>query len=208
MPLKKLKNPNHPKAGSTTKVEPIRDLATIKAIKQNLSSHPRDLCLFTLGINTAYRANELLSIRVGQVAHLKPGDELDLKQSKNGRYRLTTLNKTAVRAIQDWLAVHPDPEPEAPLFVSRRTRKALTVSPFINMVKSWCREAGLKGNYGSHTLRKTWGYHQLRGNTKTPPHLVLPLLMEAYGHARQQQTLDYLCIQSDEVASLFMQVEL
>ncbi len=208
MPLNRLRNFNHPKAGSTTKVEPIRDLAAIATIKKHLSGKPRDLCLFTLGINTAYRANELLSIRVGQVAHLEAGDSLSLKQSKNGHYRTTTLNVTAASAIQQWLMLHPDPADRAPLFPSQRTRKALTVSPFINMVKSWCREAGLKGNYGSHTLRKTWGYHQLRGNTKTPPHLVLPLLMEAYGHARQQQTLEYLCIQSDEVASLFMQVEL
>ncbi|EAQ04955.1 DNA integration/recombination/invertion protein [Pseudooceanicola batsensis HTCC2597] len=189
-------------------MEPIRDLAAIAEIKKKLSGRPRDLCLFTLGINTAYRANELLSIRVGQVAHLRAGDVLSLKQSKNGRYRTITLNGVAVEAIQTWLEHHPKPEENAPLFWSQRTRKSLSVSPFINMVKGWCAEAGLKGNYGSHTLRKTWGYHQLRGNTKTPPHLVLPLLMEAYGHARQQQTLEYLCIQSDEVASLFMQVEL
>ncbi|SEM89007.1 tyrosine-type recombinase/integrase [Palleronia pelagia] len=208
MSLERLRNSNHPKSGSTTKVEPIRDLAAIAEIKKKLSCRPRDLCLFTLGINTAYRANELLSIRVGQVAHLRAGDVLSLKQSKNGRYRTITLNGVAVQAIQTWLGHHPKTEEGAPLFWSQRTRKSLSVSPFINMVKGWCAEAGLKGNYGSHTLRKTWGYHQLRGNTKTPPHLVLPLLMEAYGHARQQQTLEYLCIQSDEVASLFMQVEL
>lgn len=208
MALQRLKNSNHPKKGSTTKVEPIRDLDAIKTIKENLGANPRDLCLFTLGINTAYRANELLSISVGQVAHLNVGDSLSLKQSKNGRYRMITLNGNAVFSIQNWLQHHPRPEPDIPLFLSQRGRKALSVSPFINMVKGWCAEADLKGNYGSHTLRKTWGYHQLRGNFKTPPHLVLPLLMEAYGHARQQQTLDYLCIQSDEVASLFMQVEL
>lgn len=209
MSLIRLRNSNHPKKGSSTKVEPIRDLAAIAEIKKNLSERPRDLCLFTVGVNTAYRANELLSIRVGQVAHLKAGDSLSIKQSKNGRYRRITLNGIAVAAIQNWLEHHPKTGDDlAPLFISQRTRKSLTVSPFINMVKGWCADAGLKGNYGSHTLRKTWGYHQLRGNTKTPPHLVLPILMEAYGHARQQQTLEYLCIQSDEVASLFMQMEL
>lgn len=189
-------------------MEPIRDLRAIAAIKTALSQKPRDLCLFTLGINTAYRANELLSIRIGQIAHLKAGDSLSLMQSKNGQYRRATLNGVAINAVQCWFARHPAPASDAPLFMSQRTRRALTVSPFINMVKGWCADAGLQGNYGSHTLRKTWGYHQLRGNTKTPPHLVLPLLMEAYGHATQQQTLEYLCIQSDEVASLFMQVEL
>ena len=208
MPLKRLPNPNHPKKGSSTKVEPIRDLNAIARIKSDLAGKPRDLCLFTLGINTAYRANELLSIKVGQVAHLSAGDSLSLLQSKTGKYRRATLNAVSVSAITELLKVHPNATSDAPLFFSQRTRRALSVSPFINMVKGWCVKAGLHGNYGSHTLRKTWGYHQLRGNTKTPPHLVLPLLMEAYGHATQQQTLEYLCIQSDEVASLFMQMEL
>ncbi len=56
----RIKNPNHPKKGDCIKVEPIRTKKAIKKIKKILS--PRDRCLFTLGINTAYRANGLLSI--------------------------------------------------------------------------------------------------------------------------------------------------
>lgn len=201
-------NANHPKKGSTIKVEPIRDLKAIKRIKKLREDAPRDLCLFTLGINTAYRANELLSITVGQVDYLRPGDVLDIKQTKNKRYRPTTLNAAAVASIDAWLAHHPNPKGDELLFPSQKGGGAIQVSSLVRMMKSWCADAGLKGNFGSHTLRKTWGYHQLRGNTETAPHLVLPLLMEAYGHATQRQTLDYLCIQSDEVANLFMQVEL
>jgi flagellar motor switch protein FliM len=49
-----------------------------------------------LGINTAYRANELLSLRVSQVRGLEVGDVLDVKQSKSDRNRLVILN---VRSI-------------------------------------------------------------------------------------------------------------
>ena len=66
------------------------------------------------------------------------------------------------------------------------------------MVKTWCQRAGLKGNYASHTLRKTWGYWQ-RIERNTP----IPLLMEAFGHATQQQTLRYLGIQSEEIAAIY-----
>lgn len=200
-------NPNHPRKGSSIKVEPIRNRDAIERIKQHLADQPRDYCLFVLGINTAYRANELLSITCGQVAHLAPGDVLDLKQSKTKKHRAATLNHAAVAALRSWLAKHPDPRDDAPLFRSR-TGRALTVSTVSNLVKRWCAEAGLHGNYGSHTLRKTWGFHQLRRNTETKPHLVLPILMQAYGHTSQEQTLEYLCVQSDEVARLFMQVEL
>ena len=208
MTVAALKNPFRPSPGSSIIVDPIRNLTAIIAIKENLQRHPRDLCLFTFGINTAYCGGELLSLRIEQVAHLRPGDRLNLKQSKTGKYRDATLNRAVITATQNWLAVHPDPRPQAPLFLSRRGNMALGVPALNHLVKKWCTEIDLPGNYGSHSLRKTWGYHQLRSNTVTPPHLVLPLLMEAYGHARQQQTLDYLCIQSDEVASLFMQIEL
>ena len=80
MPFPKGQNPNHPAAGSTIKVEPIRDKKAIARIKKILADRPRDLCLFTLGINTAYRANELLSLKVRQVKNLQAGDVLDLKQ--------------------------------------------------------------------------------------------------------------------------------
>ena len=62
-PIAEIKNPNHPKKGSAIKVEPIRDKKAIDRIKKQLRDSPRDLCLFILGINTAYRANELLAIK-------------------------------------------------------------------------------------------------------------------------------------------------
>ena len=77
----------------------------------------------------------------------------------------------------------------------------LTVSTVNNMVKAWCKEINLKGNYGSHTLRKTFGYHQrVTFNTE------LPLLMACFNHSTQKQTLDYLCIQADEIKDVYMNV--
>lgn len=202
-----MNNPNHPKQGSAIKVDPIRERHAIQAIKHSLEDRPRDLCLFTLGINTAYRANELLSLTCGQVAQLSAGDLLTLRQTKTKKHRSITLNRAAAGSIKHWMHDHPYPNNDAPLFWSR-SGGALTVSTISTMVKAWCREAGLQGNYGSHTLRKTWGYHQLRHNRSTPPHMVLPILMSAYGHRTQEQTIAYLSIQPDEVARLFLEVEL
>jgi integrase len=195
MPFPKGQNPNHPTAGSTIKVEPIRDKKAIARIKKILADRPRDLCLFTLGINTAYRANELLSIKVGQVKNLKAGDVLDLKQRKTHKYRPVTLNQTAIAAIGNWLNAG-QLQNEDYLFTGQRG--CLTVETVSTLVKAWCRDVGLKGNYGSHTLRKTWGYWQRleRGTA-------IPLLMEAFGHATQQQTLAYLGIQSNEIAAIY-----
>ena len=203
------RNANHPKPGDTIKVEPIRSLDSIDRIKQILFRKPRDYALFVVGINTAYRASELLSIRVGQVRHLRPGDRLEIKQRKTKKYRAVTINGACYHAFKLLLA---DLEfrdgrhwqnDSAFLFAGRLPDRPLLVSTVNNLVKYWCRTAGLNGNYGSHTLRKTWGYMQ-----RTQQDTAVPLLMTAFGHATQQQTLAYLCIQDEEIKSIYTSLEL
>lgn len=197
---------NHPRRGSSIKVEPIRDLDAIREIKDELieAGKWRDYCLFTLGINTAYRASDLLSLTIGQVEHLQPGDLLEIKERKTRKYRAATLNHAAWVALDDWLRVHPDRDNSAaPLFQSAQGHAALTVSTVTRMVKRWCRTIGLHGHYGSHTMRKTWGYHQRKDNDAP-----LPLLMRAYGHATEAQTLNYLHIQERDLRDLFLGLDL
>ncbi|MEE8044295.1 MAG: tyrosine-type recombinase/integrase [Thermodesulfobacteriota bacterium] len=88
------------------------------------------------------------------------------------------------------------------MFLSKKGR-ALGVPALNRMVKKWCRNIGLNENYGSHTLRKTWGFQQ-RTLKKTP----IPLLMDAFGHSSQQQTLEYLCIQEEEIQVLYTKMVL
>lgn len=191
-------NPNRPPRGSSIKVEPIRDLEAVGRIKAMLADTPRDYCLFVTGINSAYRASELLSITVRHAEALRPGDRFELKQAKNSKYRAITINNNVADAMGRCLDWHPTGEADAPLFWSRKSRTALCVPSLTRLVKCWCAELGLRGNYGSHTLRKTWGYHQRKTYDKP-----LSLLTRAYGHASEAQTLEYLCIQPEEFDELY-----
>jgi integrase len=189
-------NQNHPRPGSTIKVEPIRDLKDIKLIRRLLADKPRDECLFTLGINTNLRASDLVRITAGQVRGLKEGDEIELKEKKTGKARRITLNKAVIASIRRLLASR-DYRDEEPLFIGQRGN-ALTVQSVHRLVKGWCRMAKLKGNYGSHTLRKTFGYHQ-----RVTFGVGLPELMVVFNHSSQAQTLQYLCVQPDEVRNIY-----
>jgi integrase len=95
----------------------------------------------------------------GQVRNLRPGDDLVIKEKKTAKERRITLNGVAVASIRALLAsraYHDD----APLFASKKGGNALTVQSVNRLVKSWCQQINLNGNYGSHTLRKTFGYMQ------------------------------------------------
>jgi integrase len=154
--MKKGQNTNRPAKGSQIKVQPITKLKDIKAIKRSLVDKPRDFCLFVLGINTNLRASDLTKITVGMVKDKKAGDDLELKEKKTGKTRRITLNKSAVGAIQALLLT----DNQKHLFSSQRGSGPLLTPSINRLVKSWCKSINLKGNYGSHTLRKTFGYHQ------------------------------------------------
>jgi integrase len=116
---------------------------------------PRDFCLFIVGINTNLRASDLLNLTAGQVRGLKPGDDIEIKEIKTHKPRRITLNKAGINAINALLASRPYDDQDK-LFQGQRG--PITVSYFNRLVKSWTKALNLRGNYGSHTLRKTFCY--------------------------------------------------
>jgi integrase len=194
MAFAKGENPHRPRKGDAIRVEPIRSKKHIHNIKKILADKPRDLCLFTLGINTAFRANELLAIKVEHVRYLEVGDLLTIKQRKTQKYRAVVLNENVVASIQSYLQRIPLAD-EAHLFTG--LRGCLTVPTVNRLVKTWCASVGLKGNYGSHSMRKTWGYWQRQNGAD------ILNLVEAFGHATQRQTMAYLGLQPEDVMKLY-----
>jgi len=192
---------NHPKKGSVLKVGPVRERKDIDRIKAVLADQPRNLALFMLGINTNLRASDLVNLKTGQVMILTPEQSFEIREKKTGKLRRLTLNKGALKAVHEWIRIG-GLKPDDPLFLSQRNWKALTVSSVNRLVKSWCKAAGLKGQFGSHSLRKTWGYHAWKAG------IDLPRLMVIFNHSSQKQTLDYLCIQAEEIQEVYLKVEL
>lgn len=190
---------NHPKSGSTIKVEPIRDVKDIKAIKKLLAGNLRDLAIFTVGVNTNLRASDLVKLKVGDLKYLNPGEAFELREKKTQKKRTITMNKSVYGAIQSLLVTMPDANDEDYIFPSRKGRGPLTVSYLNSLVKEWTGMVNLRGNFGSHTLRKTFGYiHRTVFRTD------IPTLMTLFNHATQKQTLDYLCVQPDEIKDAYL----
>ncbi len=194
---RKRTNSNAPRKGAKIKVEPIRNLKDIQLIRRMLQEKPRDLALFTIGINTNLRASDLLRLRVYQVRDLEAGGSIEINEKKTGKARRLILNRACVQVIRNLLetaSYHPGEH----LFKSQKSGEELKVSSVHNLVKAWCKAIKLKGNYGSHTLRKTWGYHQ-----RVTYRVDISTLMVCFNHATQKQTLDYLCIQPEEITNVF-----
>jgi integrase len=197
--MKPVKNPNHPKKGSHITVDPIRKLKDVKAISRLLSDNPRNLLLFTIGVNNGLRVGDLLKLKVNDVANMKVGDTLVIQESKTKKNNILVVNKAAHKALKNYLnKVKPDIEDH--LFASKKAKgSSLKIETVNRLVKEWCKAINLKSNYGAHTLRKTFGYIQ-----RTVYGVGFEVLAKRFNHSSPAITMRYLGIEDKEVHDILM----
>lgn len=198
--MEKGQNFNHPEKGSRIEVEPIREEKDIKAISQLLSGNPRDLLLFSMGINNGIRAGDLLKIKVGDIRYLKPGQVHQIIESKTNKKNVVVVNKSVRKALDNYLSQGERKEDHHFLFQSRKgDNSSLSVQSVHALIKKWTGTINLKGNYGTHTLRKTWGYQQ-----RVKYGVGFDVIAKRYNHSDPKTTMVYLGINDKEVHSILM----
>jgi integrase len=196
--MKKGQNANHPKKGDRVAVDPIRSIKDIRAISALTSKNPRDHLLFVMGINNGIRAGDLVKLKVRDVIEKKVGDTLLIKESKTGKNNILVINKTVHKALNFYFETLKT-DNDAFLFASRKGNGHLQSQAVSKMVKKWAEAINLKGNYGAHTLRKTWGYIQ-----RTVHGVGFEILCKRYNHSSPAITMRYLGIQDKEVHNILM----
>ena len=194
--MKKGENYNRPKNGSRIAVDPIRRMKDIQAISKLLSDSPRNHLLFVMGTNNGLRTGDLLKLKVGDVRYMKIGDTLAIREGKTGKRNILIMNKTIYKSLQIYLE-KIRPGDEDCLFASRKGERAVTVQRVNNMVKEWTGRINLRGNYGAHSLRKTWGYVQ-----RTVFGVGFEILCKRFNHSIPAITMRHLGIEDKEVQNI------
>jgi len=192
-------------------VEPIRDRKQIARIKNLLRGQRRyrDLLLFVVGINTALRVSDLLKLRIGDFidedGQVKP--RFWIKEEKRGKRHEVTINQSIIEALEEYRAAYPEVEVNPNHFVFFNTRTNVYTQP-ISRKQAWkfidaiCHEAGLRGNFGTHSLRKTWGYHARMSGVD------LALIMHKLNHSDLSYTKRYLGITDEELEEVVKRLNL
>jgi integrase len=151
-----------------------------------------------MGTNNGLRTGDLLKLKVGDVKGMKVGDTLIIKEGKTGKRNILVMNKSIHKSLQIYLEALK-PMDDDFLFSSRKGRRSITVQCVNNMVKRWTGEINLKGNFGAHSLRKTWGYVQ-----RTVYGVGFEILCKRFNHSSPAITMRYLGIEDKEVQNILM----
>lgn len=196
--MTKGQNSNRPQKGSKITVDPIRRMKDIQSISKMLSDNPRNNLLFVMGTNNGLRTGDLLKLKVGDVNGMKIGDTLPIKEGKTGKNNFLVMNKSIYRSLQVYLEKIKTNDDDF-LFASRKGKRSITIQCVNNMVKKWVSVINLKGNYGAHSLRKTWGYIQ-----RTTYGVGFEILCKRFNHSSPAITMRYLGIEDKEVQNILM----
>lgn len=192
-------NRNHPRKGSSTKVAPIKNTKDIKAIRNLLRDSPRDHLLFVMGINTGLHVCDLLAIRLNDVRHMKAGQKTSIAASVSGKTNVLDFNAKVYEVAQEYfnyLEANGRTDRGTYLFESRKGGKPLSMSTLNALVKKWAAAIDLAGNYGALSLRKTWGYQQIKVHGMDIEHV-----RESYKHKAKSCTRAYLDLLGEEAGN-------
>ncbi len=167
-------------------VQPIREKGKIEEIKRILSKNgTRDLLLFFVGINTGLRISDILKLKVMDVKDKTHITICEEKTHKNKRFKINAkLNDELSEYITDMNI-------DDYLFQSQKgNNKPITRIQAYRILNDAASKAGLI-EIGTHTMRKTFGYHFYR-RTKD-----IALLQELFNHSAPSVTLRYIGINQD-----------
>lgn len=200
--------------------EPIKSLDDINRISEYLISNGkyRDNMLFIVGINLGLRVSDLRRLTFShliddqfRIRHSFPILEKKTSETrKHRRNRYLVINDAIVDAVTLYLQHHPATLSDY-MFRSRSNNGSSKNEPLrkqsINEILHNTAEAcGITAKISSHSLRKTFGYHQMvmSGNS----HRKLLILQKMFGHSSPAQTLDYIGITSEEIDEAYMNLNL
>lgn len=192
-------------------VEPIRSTKKINQIKNLLKGQGRyrDLLLFVVGINTALRVSDLLDLRIGdfvdEVGEVR--ERFWIREEKRGKRHEVVINQSIQETLELYREAYPNVESNPEHFVFFNTRSndythSITRQQTWNFISSVCQETGLRGTYGTHSLRKTWGYHARMNGVD------LALIMHKLNHSDLAYTKRYLGITDEELEEVVKRLNL
>ncbi len=193
-------------------VDPIRDPKKIAQIKNALlgAKKIRELLLFHLGINSALRLSDLLAVQVKDVfeENYAIKDFFELKEAKTSKSNRITITPSVKETLRLYNETYPNIIKDPNNYVFFHQKKSPIGSLPIGrkqawkMINDWCKSVGLKGNYGGHTLRKTWGY-QARKQL-----IPLEIIQHKLNHSSLAVTQRYLGITADEIEEACKKLDL
>lgn len=201
--------------------EPIKSMDDIEKISKYLirNNRYRDNMLFIVGINFGLRVSDLRVLRFSNL--ISPNcvfkdsfpvfEKKTRKTRKKKKNRYITINTAVVEAVTLYLENTPGVALSDYMFRSQSNRggnlnEPLSVKSIDRILKGFAEDLHISTKMSTHTLRKTFCYHQMLMSHNDSRKLLL--LQKMLGHSSPAQTLDYIGITTEEIEEAYKKLNL
>lgn len=169
-------------------VEPIRDPNMVRDISNYLKDNSaRNYIMFMTGIYSGLRISDILKLRIEDVRNKS---YINLRETKTRKQRIFPINPILKKVLYDYIK---NKDPDDYLIKSRQGyNKAISRVMAYNILRKAGEMFGLE-SIGTHTLRKTFGYHFYKqtGDIAT--------LQQILNHSHPAITLRYIGINQESI---------
>jgi integrase/recombinase XerC len=174
-------------------VDQARDVSDhVDQVSDNPALQARDIAFFSLLYGSGLRIAEALGLDVRDAAALRSSLTLTVT-GKGSKTRIVPVLPAVRTAIEAWLALHPNRQPDSPLFLGAHGKR-LDAAVAQKVLRTYRRLAGLPEHATPHALRHSFATHLLASGSD------LRSIQDLLGHASLSTTQRYT--QVDDTALL------
>lgn len=205
--------------GKASEVYPFKTKEEINSIINVLNNHIsnattsynkkrwyRNKMIFVLGINLGIRGSDLCSLKWSDFFYenmeFKNRTKIQPQKTKNKtkKYVSLSFNNTVKNIITEYVNEYPIENLDDYVFITTKG-KHLDRDALGLIVKNVAKEAGIKFNVNSHSLRKTFGYRTWTNAIDKGE--ALSMLQYIFGHSSMKTTMRYIGITQEQVDEIF-----
>ena len=186
------------------KVHPIKSIDVINKMIDYLRSKNhggRDVLLFIMGINVALRISDLIVLKYDDIFTNKGvfKDYIRVVEKKTGKRKLIQPNKLVKEEVKKYVKQNDITFGDY-LFYPNNDKTRHITRKIAWLTLSQSGKALAIQNFGTHSLRKTFGYHHYR------VHKDIAGLMRLFNHSNTSTTLKYIGVEQDEINTIYQNV--
>lgn len=192
----------------------MREVEAVKTAvqRQQVEAHLADqgaiyADIWKVGVNTALRISDLLSLTLNNVRALDPAQPaLNLIEQKTGKQRKIVVNPSALAAMQRRLAEYPD---HVWLFQSdavnrnrREPPKSINRRSVSRVFEQVGQKVAPKVVLGTHSMRKTRGYAMHKAGRS------IESIAKVLNHSSPAVTMRYIGLVQQDIDESYTELEL
>lgn len=145
-------------------------------------------CIFSFGLYSGLRISDILKVNIDDIDK----EFLNIVEKKTGKKKTIPLNNTIKEILKDYIKNHRIVSEYKNIFISQK-RMPYNRCTIYKMLVQACKECNIDVKIGTHTMRKTFGYHHYKEFKD------VALLQRIFNHSSPAITLTYIGIAQDEI---------